>query len=29
MPLARKCVRCGRTFLAKKDEQYCAQCAKE
>lgn len=29
MPLARKCVRCGRTFLAKKDEQYCVQCAKE
>lgn len=29
MPLARKCVRCGRTFLAKKDEQYCKQCAKE
>lgn len=27
MPLARKCVRCGRTFLAKKDEQYCKQCA--
>ena len=29
MPLARNCIRCGRTFLAKKDEQYCAQCAKE
>lgn len=29
MPLARKCIRCGRTFLAKKDEQYCKQCAKE
>ena len=29
MPLARKCVRCGRTFLAKKDEQYCKQCAKD
>ena len=29
MPLARKCVRCGHTFLAKKDEQYCAQCAKD
>lgn len=29
MPLARKCIQCGRTFLAKKDEQYCAQCAKE
>lgn len=29
MPLARKCIRCGRTFLAKKDEQYCEQCAKE
>ena len=27
MPLARKCIRCGRTFLAKKDEQYCKQCA--
>ena len=29
MPLARKCIRCGRTFLAKKEEQYCVQCAKE
>lgn len=29
MPLARKCIRCGRTFLAKKDEQYCKQCAKD
>lgn len=29
MPLTRKCVRCGRTFLAKKDEQYCKQCAKD
>lgn len=29
MPLARKCIRCGRTFLAKKDEQYCAQCTKD
>lgn len=29
MPLARKCIRCGRTFLAKKDEQYCKQCATE
>nr|DAU65323.1 MAG TPA: nucelotide kinase [Bacteriophage sp.] len=29
MPLARKCIRCGRTFLAKKDEQYCVQCAKD
>nr|DAQ89363.1 MAG TPA: nucelotide kinase [Caudoviricetes sp.] len=29
MPLARKCVRCGRTFLAKQDEQYCKQCAKD
>lgn len=27
MPLARKCIRCGPTFLAKKDEQYCKQCA--
>lgn len=29
MPLARKCIRCGRTLLAKKDEQYCKQCAKD
>ena len=29
MPLARKCIRGGRTFLAKKDEQYCVQCAKD
>lgn len=29
MPLVRKCVRCGRIFLAKKDEQYCKQCAKD
>lgn len=29
MPLARKCIRCGHTFLAKKDEQYCVQCAKD
>nr|DAP61057.1 MAG TPA: nucelotide kinase [Caudoviricetes sp.] len=29
MPLARKCIRCGHTFLAKKDEQYCKQCAKD
>lgn len=29
MALARKCVRCGGTFLAKKDEQYCNQCAKD
>ena len=29
MSLARKCIRCGRTFLAKKNEQYCAQCAKD
>lgn len=29
MPLARKCIRCGCTFLAKKDEQYCAQCDKD
>lgn len=29
MPLARKYIRCGRTFLAKKDEQYCVQCAKD
>lgn len=29
MSLARKCIRCGRTFLAKKDEQYCVQCVKD
>lgn len=27
MPVARTCIRCNRTFLAKKDEQYCKQCA--
>lgn len=29
MPLARKCIRCGSTFLAKRDEQYCMQCTKD
>ena len=29
MPVARTCIRCNRKFLAKKDEQYCVQCAKE
>lgn len=27
MPIARTCIRCNRKFLAKKDEQYCKQCA--
>lgn len=27
MPVARTCIRCNRKFLAKKDEQYCKQCA--
>lgn len=27
MPVARTCIRCHRKFLAKKDEQYCKQCA--
>lgn len=27
MALARKCIRCKRTFLAKKDERYCKHCA--
>ena len=27
MPVARTCLRCNRKFLAKKDEQYCKQCA--
>lgn len=29
MPVARTCLRCNRKFLAKKDEQYCKQCAKD
>ena len=29
MAVARTCIRCNRKFLAKKDEQYCKQCAKE
>lgn len=29
MAVARTCLRCNRKFLAKKDEQYCVQCAKE
>lgn len=29
MPVARTCIRCNRKFLAKKDEQYCSQCAKQ
>lgn len=29
MPVARTCLRCNRKFLAKKDEQYCSQCAKD
>lgn len=29
MPVARTCIRCNRKFLAKKDEQYCSQCAKD
>lgn len=28
MAVARTCLRCNRKFLAKKDEQYCKQCAK-
>lgn len=27
MALARQCIRCKRTFLAKKDERYCKHCA--
>lgn len=27
MPVARTCLKCNRKFLAKKDEQYCKQCA--
>ena len=29
MPVARTCLKCNRKFLAKKDEQYCKQCAHE
>ena len=29
MPVARTCLKCHRKFLAKKNEQYCKQCAKE
>lgn len=29
MPVARTCLKCNRKFLAKKDEQYCSQCAKD
>lgn len=29
MPVARTCLKCNRKFLAKKDEQYCKQCAKD
>ena len=29
MPVSRTCIRCKRKFLAKKDEQYCLQCAKD
>lgn len=29
MPVARTCLKCNRKFLAKKNEQYCKQCAKE
>lgn len=29
MPVARMCLKCHRKFLAKKDEQYCKQCAKD
>lgn len=29
MAVARTCLRCNRKFLAKKDEQYCKQCAKD
>lgn len=29
MAVARTCIRCNRKFLAKKDEQYCKQCAKD
>lgn len=29
MAVARTCIRCNRKFLAKKDEQYCSQCAKD
>lgn len=29
MAVAKTCIRCNRKFLAKKDEQYCKQCAKD
>lgn len=29
MAVARTCLKCNRKFLAKKDEQYCKQCAKD
>lgn len=29
MPVARTCLKCNRKFLAKKDEQYCIECAKD
>ena len=29
MAVKRTCIRCNRKFLAKKDEQYCKQCAKD
>lgn len=29
MPVARTCLKCNRKFLAKKDEQYCKQCAND
>lgn len=29
MAVARTCIRCNRKSLAKKDEQYCKQCAKD
>lgn len=29
MAVARTCIRCNRKFLAKKDEQYCKECAKD
>ena len=29
MPIARTCIRCKHIFLAKKNEQYCSQCAKD
>lgn len=29
MPVARTCLKCHRKFLAKKNEQYCKQCAQD